>query len=92
MTLANARRRALLKRGLACSLALGVRTPGAAGNPRTPFTLGVASGYPVPDGFSLWTRLAPEPLARDGGMPAAPVDVHWEVSGTPDFSQRRARK
>jgi alkaline phosphatase D len=91
MTLANARRRALLKRGLACSLALGVRTPGAAGNPRTPFTLGVASGYPVPDGFSLWTRLAPEPLARDGGMPDAPVEVHWEVSSTSDFSQRLAQ-
>lgn len=88
MTLANARRRALLKRGLACSLALGVRTPGARATPaHTPFTLGVASGYPVPDGFSLWTRLAPDPLAPQGGMSAEPVDVHWEVSSTPDFTQ-----
>ena len=87
MTLANARRRALLKRGLACSLALGVRTPGAAGNSGNAlFTLGVASGYPIPDGFSLWTRLAPDPLAPGGGMPPDPVDVHWEVSKTPDFS------
>ena len=27
-----------------------------------PFTLGVASGDPLPDGVVLWTRLAPEPL------------------------------
>jgi alkaline phosphatase D len=27
-----------------------------------PFTLGVASGDPSPDGFVLWTRLAPIPL------------------------------
>lgn len=44
-----------------------------------PFTLGVASGEPVPDGVVLWTRLAPEPLAG-GGMPAANVDVAWEVA------------
>ena len=35
-----------------------------------PFTLGVASGDPWPDGVVLWTRLAPEPL-EGGGMPAA---------------------
>ena len=34
--------------------------------PGHPFTLGVASGDPWPDGFVLWTRLAPEPLALDG--------------------------
>jgi phosphodiesterase/alkaline phosphatase D-like protein len=28
-----------------------------------PFTLGVASGDPQPDGVVLWTRLAPEPFA-----------------------------
>ena len=27
-----------------------------------PFSLGVASGYPRPGGFVLWTRLAPAPL------------------------------
>ncbi|WP_242676936.1 PhoD-like phosphatase N-terminal domain-containing protein [Streptomonospora litoralis] len=26
----------------------------------------MASGDPLPDGFVLWTRLAPEPLAEDG--------------------------
>ncbi len=27
-----------------------------------PFQLGVASGDPLPDGFVIWTRLAPRPL------------------------------
>ena len=40
----------------------------------SPFTLGVASGDPTPDGVVLWTRLAPDPLAPDGrgGMPSRP--------------------
>jgi alkaline phosphatase D len=47
-----------------------------------PFTLGVASGDPEPDGFVLWTRLAPSPLAEDGlgGMPSRSVAVEWELS------------
>jgi alkaline phosphatase D len=44
-----------------------------------PFSLGVASGDPVPDGAVLWTRLAPQPL-EGGGMPMAPVEVRWEVA------------
>ncbi len=40
-----------------------------------PFTLGVASGDPAPDGFVLWTRLAPtEPLSPDA------VPVLWEIA------------
>src|SRR5207248_7884639 len=31
-----------------------------------PFTLGVASGDPSPDGAVLWTRLAPDPLHGSG--------------------------
>lgn len=45
-----------------------------------PFTLGVASGDPRPDGVVLWTRLAPKPLAGDGGMTKQPVAVSWEVA------------
>lgn len=50
-----------------------------------PFTLGVACGDPTPDGFVMWTRLAPVPLADDGfgGMPTAPVPVYWEVATDP---------
>ena len=51
---------------------------------RNPFSLGVASGDPAPDGFVMWTRLAPEPLFADpllpGGMPRQPVEVAWEVA------------
>jgi alkaline phosphatase D len=44
-----------------------------------PFTLGVASGDPTPDGFVLWTRLAPDPL-NGGGMPSLPILVRWRVA------------
>ncbi len=52
-----------------------------------PFTLGVASGDPDPDGFVLWTRLATDPLAADGhgGMPHRIVVVHWEVAADERF-------
>ena len=43
-----------------------------------PFKLGVASGDPSPDGFVLWTRLAPDPL-HGGGMPSEDVGVRWRV-------------
>ncbi|WP_299036950.1 PhoD-like phosphatase N-terminal domain-containing protein [uncultured Pseudokineococcus sp.] len=38
-----------------------------------PFTLGIASGDPAPDGFVLWTRLAPRPFEVRGGCPRAPA-------------------
>lgn len=44
-----------------------------------PFSLGVASGDPLPDGVVLWTRLAPDPL-NGGGMPPEPITVHWQVA------------
>ena len=46
---------------------------------RDPFTLGVASGDPLPDGIVLWTRLAPDSL-RGGGMPQSAVDVEFLVA------------
>jgi alkaline phosphatase D len=47
---------------------------------KNPFTLGIASGYPTPDGMVLWTRLALEPLAPDGGLPPEVIPVKWEVA------------
>ncbi|MEL6106768.1 MAG: alkaline phosphatase D family protein [Planctomycetota bacterium] len=44
-----------------------------------PFKLGVASGDPSPDGFVLWTRLAPDPI-NGGGMPEEDVAVRWRVA------------
>lgn len=50
-----------------------------------PFTLGVASGDPSPDGFVIWTRLAPKPMEEHGGMPMLAVPVHWEVAEDDKF-------
>jgi alkaline phosphatase D len=65
-------------------LALVGRLPSYAQNPAPkftsdPFSLGVASGDPLPDGVVLWTRLAPDPL-NGGGMPPRAVTVNWEVA------------
>ena len=49
-----------------------------------PFSLGVASGDPTPDGVVLWTRLAPDPL-HGGGMGADAVEVRWEIADEEGF-------
>ncbi len=48
------------------------------------FTLGVASGDPVSDGFVIWTRLAPEPMAENGGLDG-PMPVVWQVAEDEKF-------
>lgn len=45
-----------------------------------PFTLGVASGYPRPDGMVLWTRLI-------GDFDFTPIPVRWEIAA--DESMRK---
>lgn len=50
-----------------------------------PFALGVASGYPRHDAVTLWTRLAPQPLQPDGGLPPTSFDVRWEVADDETF-------
>ena len=55
-----------------------------------PFTLGVASGYPHAGGMTLWTRLAPQPLAG-GGLPQTGIEVAWEVSTDSEFRRVSAR-
>ncbi len=80
-------RRAFLASSSGLAVALAVPFSGVLARPRFssyPFTLGVASGYPQPDGFVLWTRLAPDPLAG-GGMPRAAVEVEWEVAADEAF-------
>ncbi len=56
---------------------LDVRAAHAEPVRRDPFTLGVASGDPLPDGVVLWTRLSPV-----GGRP---VPVQWQVAADPRF-------
>src|SRR5207237_3724590 len=75
------RRSFLVAGGAALGLAAAAVAPARAqaGPLPYPFTLGVASGDPLPDGVVLWTRLAPDPL-NGGGMPPRPIPVAWEVA------------
>ncbi|TAK41040.1 MAG: alkaline phosphatase [Betaproteobacteria bacterium] len=45
-----------------------------------PFALGVASGYPDPSGFSLWTRLVVDPTQPGGGVDPVRTRLNWEVA------------
>src|SRR5690349_3140624 len=71
-------RRSLLS-GAAALSSFAILRNRAGAQSATPFTLGVASGDPQPDGCVLWTRLAPQPLAADGGLSGA-VPVQWEIA------------
>ena len=81
-------RRTLLRTGGAAAVLLySASVPSASAGPRfasDPFTLGVASGDPTPDGAVLWTRLAPDPL-NGGGLGAETYRVRFEVAKDPDF-------
>lgn len=85
-------RRGLL-RGAAGLAALRAIQPARAQLPFAgyPFTLGVASGDPWPDGMVLWTRLAPEPLAPLGGLPPVALEVRWEVAEDERFQRIAAQ-
>ncbi|PTH84563.1 alkaline phosphatase [Streptomyces sp. A244] len=85
-----ARRRFLTVTAAAAMLAFGTNRPArgataarerdAARITDNPFTLGIASGDPLPDSVLLWTRLAPQPFAEDGGLGQERVAVSWEVA------------
>jgi alkaline phosphatase D len=48
-----------------------------------PFKLGVASGYPRPDGMVLWTRLV-------GSFDPVPIPVRWEIADDESMRTRVA--
>ena len=81
-------RRTLIAGGIV-SAGVTVLAPTTANAISYPFTLGVASGEPVADGFVIWTRLAPSPLNADGlgGMSSASVAVEWQVAADRRFTQ-----
>ncbi|MEU7579103.1 alkaline phosphatase D family protein [Streptomyces sp. NPDC041068] len=95
------RRRFLTVTGAAAALAFATNLPtaGVAGAAEldarrisdNPFTLGVASGDPLPSSVLLWTRLAPAPYEPGGGLPAERVTVHWELAHDARF-RRVARR
>ncbi|MER6283615.1 alkaline phosphatase D family protein [Streptomyces sviceus] len=90
------RRRFLTVTAAAAALAFSTNLParGAAGSRELdaaridsdPFTLGVASGDPLPGSVLLWTRLAPAPFEPDGGLPQQYVVVQWELASDESFS------
>ncbi|TVL90047.1 alkaline phosphatase [Streptomyces sp. SAJ15] len=93
------RRRFLTVTSAAAALAFSTNLPSAHAAeltphslPEDPFTLGVASGDPLPDSVLLWTRLAPRPYEPRGGLPAeGVVRVEWEICRDDRF-RRVARR
>jgi alkaline phosphatase D len=75
---------------LALAQAMDASVPAGVAFDPAPFTLGVASGDPLPDSVILWTRLAPSPLTG-GGMGEAPVEVDWVIATDPRLRRVVAR-
>jgi phosphodiesterase/alkaline phosphatase D-like protein len=73
---------------LARSAALAATAYAAPRFKKNPFSLGVMSGDPSPDGFVLWIRLAPDPL-EGGGMDSTAVDVDRIVAEDEGTTERR---
>lgn len=84
------RRQFLLGAGLVTSIAIASQLPKrVVAHPKFsdyPFSLGVASGDPLPDSVVLWTRLAPNPL-NQGGMPPDAVTVKWQIAADEKMRQ-----
>ncbi|MEK8170483.1 PhoD-like phosphatase N-terminal domain-containing protein [Streptomyces sp. M19] len=93
------RRRFLTVAGAAATLAFTTNLPDAHAREiparavtGDPFTLGVASGDPLPEAVVLWTRLAPSPYEPGNGMPASGVvTVQWEVALDERFARLAGR-
>ncbi|MET9427006.1 alkaline phosphatase D family protein, partial [Streptomyces sp. NPDC003036] len=91
------RRRFLTTTGAAAALAFAVNLPAAGAASAAeldarkitedPFTLGVASGDPLPGSVLLWTRLAPRPYEPGGGLPRGRVQVRWELAHDEAFTR-----
>lgn len=86
---ARGTRRDFLRVGAAAAGAIGLGTLPGCGTrrlrfPDDPFTLGVASGDPLPDGVVLWSRLAPDAVLGAGAAGES-IDVSWEISADDSF-------
>jgi alkaline phosphatase D len=58
----------------------------AFGGTGEPFSHGIASGDPLPDGVLLWTRVTPIPDALPGSGLGPDVQVAWEVARDEAFT------
>ncbi|MDX2643789.1 alkaline phosphatase D family protein [Streptomyces sp. PA03-1a] len=91
------RRRFLTVTGAAATLAFAANIPlggtaaaaeaSAVQITENPFTLGVASGDPMPDSVLLWTRLAPRPYETGSGLPQKRFKVRWELAHDERFTR-----
>jgi alkaline phosphatase D len=63
----------------ASATGLGFTSSAGAAGAAYPFSLGVASGSPLPDSVILWTRILPDPLDA-ASVPALALSVRWEVA------------
>jgi alkaline phosphatase D len=82
-------RRQFLQALVAVGAACASPAPRALGPVRfadDPFTLGVACGYPRPDGAVIWTRLAPDIAQANGGLDPVAITVRWEVARDEKFA------
>jgi alkaline phosphatase D len=64
---------------LAAAASAGTAFSAAAAGTSYPFSLGVASGSPLPDSVILWTRILPDPLNAASAPPLA-LAVRWELA------------
>lgn len=69
---------------------VALEPPAIAGLESDPFTLGVASGDPLPSSVILWTRLAPDPMNGGGLASDSDAQVLWEVAPDEEFSELSA--
>lgn len=89
-------RRIFLLQGARLAAALGTPALLASAHAASayPFSLGVASGSPLPDSVILWTRILADPLADPlASPPGAPVAyaVRWEVAHDQAFTRIAAK-
>jgi len=81
---------ALAAAGAACA-SPALRAQGPLRFADDPFRLGVASGYPRPDGAVIWTRLVPDIAQANGGLAPVAIPVRWEVAHDEKFAAIAAR-
>ena len=75
---------------LAAATALGGVACARAPDPAYPFSLGVASGSPLPDSVILWTRILADPFNAAGTAPVA-LTVRWEAAEDEAFRRIAAK-
>lgn len=90
--MAASRRLFLLDAARVSAALAGASLSGCASSAKGPypFSLGVASGSPLPDAVILWTRILADPLKAEATPPVA-LSVRWEVAHDEAFRNIAAK-